>query len=608
MRAMGPIEALGSGVARIEGLLRSLSDRLFGFIERGAAHRLGFALGWTAAHFVIVLGIVTPIFRANDNYGILLNVRAGLESPFLTLTLGSVLGFCYQSVAYEVPWFGIANFAALFLAMALFVHALSSTRGARKVFVPVLLLFSSAFASFLIKSGYNQSSVMLSGISALAFCTYLRGGLRTHRVAWGCGLALAFGASFRLRGAEGALLFLSPILLAVGPRLLRANWRSILIFALPILTLVAVETVWNQNFVSPEFAKYREFNALRGQFHDFPIERANLRNEALFAANQWTANDYDLLARWFFVDEGKYNLRTLGKIFELSVDLPHKVLSPKYLAKELKRLGRVYVRWAPIALLLVIGALMVPTWRNLLWTSGCFTFIALATLFMSTVYRFPARVGQPILFVALLGVMWGLIWGPLSNRRGGWLRLRRDGWRRLINGSFAALWAVALVQFLGLNLTDMEKVRAGSAKYRQTMARLDDQLRGKIVYVRAGSLEAEMENPLRVGRNHFEQVPNGWQSRSPIFYRFLESQGLTRGSELLPFAVDNEDFFFLYDRKGIEKIARFVRDTYGIHCKVLRYVDGGAFDNQLFQLRADPDATGGQRGFRFERREFGHRK
>ncbi|MCA8944181.1 MAG: hypothetical protein KDB80_16570 [Planctomycetes bacterium] len=558
--------------------LRRAHDVLFAWMDRRRIHRIAFALLWSAALFGAILGTMRTTFKANDNVGIQSACQEGLEAPFMSPVLVRFLGWMYQDVAADVPWYGIFCYASLFWGFALLIHALSSIRAARPVFLPLTILLSIVYVSFLIRCGYNSSSMLLSGIAVLAFVAYMAAGRATKTAIAMCALGLAFAFLFRPRGAQGAMVFVAPAVLAW---LLR-HWRAfplaaVLVFAAPIAIVSTVHTIWTTSWISDEYRDFREFNRKRGKFHAYPIAKANLNNRALFKANHWSGNEYRLFTTFFFFDEDVWNIETISRIFEMSVDVPLRGGA----AEKLHERFHQFTWFLPVVL---AGLLLRPRRRRaVVEVVGYLVYVGALSFVMEWLLRFPERVGDSMLTLTGIGLAWVLFVHESESR---WRELRI---RHLTRWMFGTCLAVATIGWATLDAAAIDYTSKRSTQFHVMESWFDEWFPGRHVLAQPAILLSADQDPLRVYDEKFQLVPTGWQTFSPRFYAHLRKIGLERGSQLLPFAIDNSEFFLVFMQPLVPQIVDFVKRQYGVQVKVREFPGLSNIRFRVFQLVVDPD-------------------
>ncbi|MCA8942660.1 MAG: hypothetical protein KDB80_08905, partial [Planctomycetes bacterium] len=524
---------------------------------------------------------------------------ADLESPFMSKLLVKAFSILYLHVSGAVPWYGLACYLAQFWAMATFLHALSSIERAKRVFVPLAVLYSVVATMFVIRCGYNSSSILLSGISVLAFVAYVREERATRWNVLACALGLTFAFLFRPRGMQGAMVYIAPALVAFGALNLRMYkpWMLVLFLA-PIGVVSAAHTVWDVFLVSDEFREYQQFNRKRGKFHAYPISTINQGNPEILKANHWQDFHYNLLWSWFFVDEDRWNVETLGNIFKHTRPLPEDNVDSELISKVLTKLDETYGVFLGLLPLVVFGVVVSQSIWVAIWSAGYILYLIVLSTFMTIVLRFPDRVGDPMFAVA--GV--AALWITLSGRKHDW----KLGWFPGV--ARAIVFLVCLVYpmvgeggFLENHAQQIRNAAGQNRQFEKTMADLNQWFDGCILFAQPAILHTVHQNPLKNYTYTYKDVPSGWRTFSPLFYEMLRSEGLERGSQLIPFAIDNPRFFFLFQPMVTTWIIQFVKDQYGIDCKIRTWDDISNDRYLIFQLETDPNPLGADDRIRQER-------
>lgn len=541
------------------------------------------AMAWAAGFIGLLLVFVTPNFKATDNTGILATILGGAEAPFASPIFVKLMSILYLDVAGGVPWFGLSHYLALFWAMALFVHAFASVERARPAFWFVLVVFSLLCVTFTIRVGYNASSILLSGVSVLAFALYGRENKLTRATVAVCACGLVFGFLFRPRGMQGAMLLVAPALLALGAfSRSRYSLPIVLGFLLPIGVVGGVHFAWKSFFVSEEFQAFREWNRLRGQFHAYPIARANVNNVELLEANDWKSYHYVLLKDWIYPDEDVWNLEKLENIFKYTVPLPDEHIDYERIEGSVEELIEDFERYFWLLPVMAFGILLAPSRRVALWSTGYVLFLIVLALYLKVALRFPSRIADP---------MFTLGFASFASI------VASDGFRRMAQplarvgmaGVAALLTLGPVIEFVAFNYRDAVHRGKRAAQFEDWNRDFNKWFDGDIVFMQPAIMLGQDQNPLRVYDTTFDSVPLGWRTFSPQFYDFLRRYGLQRGAELLPFAIDNHRFFFVFGRNYVGPLYEFIRTQYGVRVCVRVFEGLSTRRYVVFQLVTDPN-------------------
>lgn len=536
----------------------------------GPASRFGPWLG--ALLFVAGLwAFGHPAFLISDDVGILRNLESGFEAPFISMLFGKMLLALYR-LAPAVPWYGLSLALAHAASLGLFLSALAALPGPRGWKRAAGVLYLSCYAGFLLRVSFNSASMML-GVNALLAWYSRRGAPPSRAAAAALGCALAGSYLVRVDGFYLVALLAAPV-----------AWRGLAsrrvpFFLAPLVLAVALNTLAAPRFVPAAYRAYAGYNLARGRFMDFPVAQANTNNAALWAAVDWSANDYRALTHWFFFDEEIFTRARFEEIVART-DLARRA-PPGYAAEGLRVFWTRYRRH-----LLVLGLALLAACRLSDRRGRRLAYAAYALAIMlgvSLLYRFPPRVGAPS-FLAAASALVFLAAGapPRAARRFESVLM----WAAVL--AVAAPWIMEAAAWSRQNRWDravLDKTAAVLRAYPASMLFVTEPAIG---------LRLETMHPLRARRSYPENIlPAGWATFSPLFYAVLDRHGLARGAEVLPRAVDNpEILFILFNENFGDIIAAWLREHAGREARVekVRALPDG---RGLYRLvPAERDGTG----------------
>src|ERR1051325_10300151 len=84
-------------------------------------HRAVLALGASTAIVVMVAALLPRAFLVNDDSGLVLYLRSGVFTPWISPLLVRALSAAYRHNA-EVPWYGLYQYALVALSGAVVIH------------------------------------------------------------------------------------------------------------------------------------------------------------------------------------------------------------------------------------------------------------------------------------------------------------------------------------------------------------------------------------------------------------------------------------------------------------------------------------------------------
>lgn len=518
-------------------------------------------LAATAGYVLLVLAFFPQSYWENDNLGILDDIRQGHTVSFMSVLLGRVLSFLYRNVADSVPWYGVLMYGvtgAAFCLAAVSIDRLCRRRVFKYAFLAVLAVHG---ARFLVNVSYNATSITIGFACLVTLLVHLRS---QERPGWwtvlGLGILFTFTYLVRTSGLKAVGLFAS---LVVGYELVsrwRTSWRPVALFLLPLAATLAIDAGLNRFTISEEHLRFRQWNAVRGKVHDYPVLSANDGNEELLEVNDWDPIHYTLLQSWAFFDETKFTAETVGNIRKYSVPLPGDDGVP--IGTILGHTGDLLRDYWPQWLILVVLAL--PAFLSgrrrvaLLQVALALMFLGGGTL-MATYLRFPARIAYPLFFGAMLCSFF--------------LVFRRDRGEAAGDEQTKASRPFLAVALLLLVLGAIDAVdvagridRTGREQqlYYSYEARLRE-LEPEIL-IMSGTQSSGRENrdPLVVHQNLLPVVPAGWGIFSPRFYAFLDAHGLDSADDLLPHMVGRDRAYIVGSKHFANLLSQYLLFTRNI--------------------------------------------
>ena len=93
----------------------------------------------------------------------------------------------------------------------------------------------------------------------------------------------------------------------------RKLWAGLM---LPLVLVMMGNDAYIRMGTDDEYKEFREWNAVRGKFNNFPIEAIQRGNQTLLEENNWTSLHYSMLQGWLIFDRDVHNEETVGKIIE----------------------------------------------------------------------------------------------------------------------------------------------------------------------------------------------------------------------------------------------------------------------------------------------------
>lgn len=524
-------------------------------------------------------------FNENDSVGILRALESGLEAPFMSLLLGNSIGWLYTHVSSHIPWFPIVLYTSHVFSITFFLYALFSIKNIRYCSFPFVLIYLVLYSYFILRVGYNNSSIMIGANALFSFLIYLNINKKVSlSVIFLFGIGLSFSYLIRVSAIEAVFIFSFPVLLfELLSSFRRLRLAHYFLFATPLLLVVSTNTLIGKYFSSPEYQHYTEFNSVRGKLHGFPVLAENRDNAELLQQNNWSGTDYDALMGWLFLDEGKYNVQTLKRILDYPVNRKSLLMgwSPKLLNLIEKYKKHLPFLFFPLFLAIISS---LPLYQMVPILFYQFYFIG-GMAYMAVFYRFPARIGFPLIFLCATNSLYFIL-KAYVHKRGGLRRHQCLGQRGF--WAFAAslvllLWSANWLVSERVNVTNQSKIFLNNVRRINSLPS-----EVCVILEPATGVRFEYMDPLQTLNQVILRkiIPLGWAIFSPDFYNSLVMIGVEKGSQVLPEMLNNKDGVFIVKTSRFKKlIEQLAAEELGVHCylkKMGDLLDGTA----VYQLKS----------------------
>jgi hypothetical protein len=448
---------------------------------------------------------------------------------------------------------------------------------------------------FFMQVGYTVTSLLLGASAIVTLWVSLELGERpSWRTSLALGVALGLAWLVRPGGAKGALAFMVPLFAWMLLVNWRSSWRHLLIFLLPFSVLsqsVQLLPRPEPEDTSPGELEFKRWNALRSRFHGYPVAKLNIGNQKILGANDWTLNDYDMLVAWAYLDERKYNVRTLRNVFKYAV--PEQTAKPaatnwSKLKKVMLAFWKQQKPYVPLVLCLLLPALVLNSRRRAAFCAVFAVWCVALSIAIGLLLRLPARVGIPttvsVAFgMALIALISVHRWGDPTSR---WsLPIRR--WSRI--GAVVMLTACLAFSARTARRQIKRTIRY-QTELKQRFAALET-LDASFLVTQPGRSPGQYQDPLRRYTPDYLLIPMGWHIFSPLFYERLRAAGLEHAWEVFPRMVEDDRAFLVGNQRFVERIVTFLEENYDVRAKG-QLVRPLFKDQSVYQLGSDPHSGG----------------
>ena len=568
----------------------------------GQLRRAALALGVSTAMVVMVAWLLPRAFLVNDDSGLILYLRSGVFTPWISPILVRVLSAAYHQ-SPEVPWYGLYQYGLVALSGAVVIHTcmelVEPRAGPGRV---ATLLGASALGAseIIIAVGLTWTvvSIIALGTSMAALVAHLHICQATGRKAsvlraLGYGLLATCGYMLRTSGLGAMVAALLPLF----GWLALALWRgrhlprpAALIAALaPLAIVIAI-----QNRI-PQLpgAELDEVNYVRGQLHGQAAFGAlDTRGPELLERAGWTVEEYRDFGNWIFIDDQQFTLAKLQRLLDTG-GVPNGITAEFALS-----VLRTILDESPAATWLflagVLGAVLL-AWlrviepgRGLVFGLGYLAFECAVPVWMASQYRFPERVSLPFYLVAAFGLFVILAREIAARSADPELPPARTG-----HASFALLATAAVLFLWARNViasTD-RPIPGYTPEARAFIARMN--ARGGFVLPQAGITGFD---PLVADPRGYGGLPTGWGTFTELWYDYLAQFGLHHGGEVLPWMVNNPEAYvmtILGSQSYFEDWARRLIDNPAVRLAIVDVTDNPGQERiALFRMVTQPLARG----------------
>ena len=514
--------------------------------------------------------LVLRKFNANDDIAIIEDIKGGFPVNFMTYSLGKFLSFFYSNISQSITWYGWFMYFLTAVCIGFVLYALNKIENLRKLFIPLALTYLLFAFYFIFETGYNYVSMLSGGTALFAFIVYV---FHNHTIKVLPTLLFGFFFSFsylvREQGIMGVVAVTFPVVGIIFLGKFKKFWKPTIFFFLPIVCFFIFNTIYQKTTLPEAEKQFREFNAVRGNFHGFTVAQLNMENTKIQEVNNWTDGDYKMLILWLFVDENKFNTQTIQNIFDNSYELPQdsEILKLVNYDAALKYYTDIYGKFFMFFIIIFLLVFYQFKPQKFIFSTLYFGFLIALVFYMIVFLRFPERVGNPLLYVSSLFLLLLASTTPFPAKEA--------KSEKLLTNFIISLFFVLLSIFIFKQTNALQKYvtenKALQTSFTNALENFQNKYEDKILLLQpAIGLKQENQDPLLNYDNKFTTFSLGWGTFSPRFYNDLNKVGLEKGSELFPYLIESEDAYLLLQDDILHIVLKFIRDTYHIHCKIIK--------------------------------------
>jgi hypothetical protein len=190
---------------------------------------------------------------------------------------------------------------------------------------------------------------------------------------------------------------------------------------------------------------------------------------------------------------------------------------------------------------------------------------------MDIFYRFPTRIGHPILLMCASFVIL-LIFNLLSKFPA--------------KNTNHSIFATAFVLGIFLFNVGMHHNLSSNLIFESSLNKLQSSYQGKILYIPPLVLKWEKMDPLKRYPFNFEMVFGGdTYTFSPHFYKRLEKLGVKKGYEMIPALMNNPNAFVVANDIFVKWLLYYLKKNHNIKGKAIA-VERLANGSVVFKLKS----------------------
>ncbi len=504
-------------------------------------------------YFSIVITLLPVSYHCYDDRAIELDLMGGYINPFLSFPVSWVLSSLYGLL--NIPWYPLFLYLLHGIAIFLLIKNLQKFVFSRPLVYFIIGFLVTLSLYFHVILTFTTAGFMIAIAGITSFLMHLF----SRNISWLkvllYGLCFAMGFLVRPPVLSGMMFFSGIFLLYTVVFVKEKRWK-VALFLVPAIVFYLINSLIIADIHAS--SEYWQFNRLRGMFHEWPIIWYNADNQEILEKNNWTENDYWLLADGFSMHEKKYNIQTLENIFKYSKELPQEknFIETLYTFNSISGFrSKFRVFLYSIYTLLLITLIYVPS--KYWWVIfGYNAFALYSFVWAFHYYRFPFRAGAPLFFLVICLTIFLL--GVLHRRTkvSAWLTEKNIPVLPLL---FVLLTAMALYRQERDQLGDL---REGHKRMNHIRQVLNEKYPSSVILM---PIPYQFVHPFRRDSQHYTVLEAGWSTYSDRYYdeisRYLSVE---KASQVLPALMDKPDGYILGGEIFVKRIVRFMKETYDI--------------------------------------------
>lgn len=500
------------------------------------------ALAFTLGLMVLFISLGSIRYEANDDMAVISLVKGlfGLtpsaEGVFISPFLGGTLFFLYKFFP-AVSWFSLLLYIGLVLAC--FSGCMTILMTIRSVGGKIAGLTGVAFFICLIAMQISFAAVSL--LLWVTGCIFLLHAVRRNlpKNLWFWLAAAQLAAAYLLRPSLLPLFLLVavPLFLTL---VLRGERRVALYTLTPLIVVLILSLLSGMVIRSGDaYTKYEEFNKVRSEFTDTSRSFYNaLTPLAVFQAG-WSADDYNVSQNWWLYDSTFFSTEKI-KLFLENNSEASSVFDIEF-AKENFVIYIVYFSIIIMWLFVVFFSNKLRANREINIIYACIFVFLISVVLVLMGIRFPPRISFPLFFMLFLNST--TIFGDTGKDASSlFLKITPP----LI---FVIFMAYVFTPIASQKMDEIKKIK-DEKTYMEQSLEVVLQMNGTdsiIVDVNPHVLP-NTALPFRENDPQLKTrvMPGGWLVGAPVYFDFLQREGLGDGSNTVAAMIDNRRLVFRF--------------------------------------------------------------
>lgn len=527
---------------------------------------------FSITYVILSLTLFKTSFHVNDDVAILNFIKEGFSVFFMSELLGYFLSFLYIKTSPLVPWYGLYftlfNIIILYLSLKSLYYLIEN----KNYFFMSCGIFLLFFTPYIISITYTISALMIGTVALIYFSINL-GKVISIKTTLLLGILFAHSYLFRTDAPIALVLFSLPFLVYLIVKF-QYKIKYILLFFLPLILILVVNTAISNYIKSAELKSYQEFNTIRGKFHGFPVSDINTNNKVILEKNNWSENDYLMLKNWMFWDESKYNINTLSNIFTYSMNITEQNINLTNICYALNQLLKHYKYYIIVLIILILYSFNKLDQKHFVLILLYMTYFFLGALTFELFYRFPERLAVPLFILSIFILLY-----LLKNQKQDYP----------FNIKKRTILFIAIIIISPLFNNTKHKVVASERSWENTYLMFNYLQTNYSEYIFVNQAGTPLSNPILSPFEEFtynlQIIDGGWPIFSPYFYFQLEKFGLTKGEDIYLFLLNHDNVLFAGNNTGAMLIKKFIEEKYGKKCNSIQIDDLKSF--KIYRIKIE---------------------